>query len=220
MEYAKNILAFLSKSWLWLVIVAALLIFSFKGCYNPPSHLADKKAVDSVDAAWVIEKQDIIQRDDSLTNVDRRKDKQIDGLLKEQLASATNLLHGGQLIDNTIMHGQEFRIRHDTVMIIANCDSLIEEVKGQLANEWDYSKIVDSVDKVYEQRLVVKDSLVANWKSAFLHADTTIAFQKSKYNGLYLDYVKTSSRLKFNQIASKGLAGVIAVLVIKGLIKK
>jgi uncharacterized protein YoxC len=66
--------------------------------------------------------------------------------------------------------------RTDTVMLIANCDSLVEENMNLIGLIHEYEHHTDAITGLYEEQLAIKDSMINNRQN--LYADLRISFDK------------------------------------------
>jgi hypothetical protein len=210
----------LKKYWYVVVALAVLIFFLWKGCKPGPDHSGDKKAMDSLSRVYTVEKIKLIARADSLGREDSAKQAEIDRLIAEQLNLKRDLSGKGKAIDQTIASGVRLRIIHDTPGIVSNCDTLTKQVIEGKAEVIVYQGKTDSLIAAQQEQARVKDSLIATWHTAFLHADTAVDFQKKKYDDIYKDYVKVNRKLKFSNVMGKVGGTVIGILAVALIVKK
>lgn len=213
-------IAILKKFWWVAVGIAVLCFFLWKGCKPGPDHSADKSSVDSINAAFTVEKAVLLGKIIILSKDDSAKDHIIDSLKTEKAAMQRDLAQRGKAIDQTIQSGKDDRARKDTMAIVINCDSLVNQVIADQGIIGGYELLTDSLQTLQQSQATLKDAVAANWKDLFLHADTARAYTENKYNGLYSDYVKVNRKLKFTNLMGKVGAGAIAVLATLLIIKK
>lgn len=199
--------------------VAILAVILLQKCWTPPSHASDKKGVDSaaLDKAY---HEQLNARIEQLTGDSMRLADSIDNLIREhELFEDALTLQGGN-IQESLQRYDSAKVVHDTVWMLKDCDVLAGEVKLAKVAVEEYSANNDSLIALITEQGKIKDSTIAVWKLAYLHADSTVAFEHGKYDTLYSDYKKTSRKLKVSQITGKigwgtAIAAFIAGLLIK-----
>lgn len=206
------------KTWLIIVILAAAAFLCwvlFRGCNALPSHQDGKNTVDSVNTAYAREKAVQFARIDSLTHDDLIKTRQVDSLTTAIRLTEQQLSAKGAAISGTIANGQRYRVLHDTVKIIANCDSLASQVEAGIISVGGYERLMDSLISAGQEQARTKDSLTASYRGLWQKSDQSLGIVTGQYNSLFSDYTKANRRLKFN----KGLSRVLAAAVLAGAIK-
>lgn len=197
---------FLKKYWPLLIAAAVLLIIAFRGCNNLPTHKDEKKSLDSLHAAYAI---DVAKKQREIVELTILNDS-----FRVQLDSANNRLQivrrdlsaRGQAVRTTLASGDAAAKRRDTAAIIINWDSLRAQVAAGLPVIIAQDSLSQQVIDECMRQGVVKDSLTAAYKGLWMLADSNYARQRQAYAGLFTDYKKANSRLKFNKTLSRGLA--------------
>lgn len=192
----------------WLLIAAAvfLLIIAFRGCNNLPTHKEDKKTSDSMERVYTT--QVAMHR-----LINARLEYQKDSLQKS-LDSTNTLLSFVRkdaaariaAVKQTLTTGADAARRKDTAAILINWDSLRAQVAAGLPVVIAQDSLSQKVIEDCLQQGMVKDSLIYSYRNLWALADSNYAKQRQLYNGLYSDYQKANSRLKFNKTLSRGLA--------------
>jgi hypothetical protein len=201
-------ITFLKKYGLWLAGIAGvlLLIIAFRGCNNLPTHKDEKKTSDSLESAYA-NKVAIHQM------INARLEYQKDSLQK--CLDSTNILLSFvrkdasvriAAVKQTLSAGISAALRKDTAAILVNWDSLRAQVAAGLPVVIAQDSLSQRVIADCLQQGMVKDSLIYSYKGLWMLADSNYAKQRQLYNGLYSDYRKANSRLKFNKTLSRGLA--------------
>jgi hypothetical protein len=210
----KKLTAYIKAHRLFILLTAGaifLLIIAFRGCNNLPSHKDEKKEMDSLSAAY--EGQiGALKRDN--VNLSFQKDSIQRKFDSASLELAANRKDGAAKIEavkQTLTSGDRAAARRDTAAMLINWDSLRAQVVAGLPVVVANDSLSQQVIAACVAQGAVKDSLIANYATMWQKADNAYSRQRAAYNGLYTDYSKANSRLKFNKTLSRGLA--IALLV-------
>jgi len=152
---------------------------------------------------------------------------------KDSLYDMTNQLRAGQLIlqytidtlgdriGRTMAATDEARIKHDTVEVLQNCDSLEAEVKRGIPAVTGYTTLTDSLVKTYVAEVVVQDSIIAKLTRDNAIAGKTITAQGLAYQIVSKDDVHKTAELRIYKPAAVGsVATIIAYITLKILLKK
>ncbi len=151
---------------------------------------------------------------------------------KDSLYDLTNELRAGQLImqytidtlgdkiGNTLVATDAARVKHDTITLLQNCDSLEAEVKQGIPMVTGYTKLTDSLVKAYVAETVVQDSIIAKLTRDNGIAGATITAQQLQYQIINKDDVTKTAELKiYRPVAIGGAAIIVGYVVLKILLK-
>lgn len=194
------------------VVIGVLAFLQFRGCQEGPSHVAEAQSQDSMMRLVGDSVRHLQILEDSL--IIRKKDRVIDSLVPLVNMAKTAVNAKGHQIAGTIAAGQEARTLHDTVKILSNCDSLVEEVQSGAQLVGGYEYLTDSLINALKEQRRIQDSV------STLHLLTIRLLQggldssNSRYQNLYKDY---SSLQKSTKRWSAGPGA--GVMLIGGQIK-
>lgn len=141
-------------------------------------------------------------------------------LLEDKLLLQFQLDTLGDRIGNTLVATDEARIKHDTVLIVQNCDSLEAQVKEGIPMVTGYTTLTDSIVKTYVARAVVQDSIIAKLIRDNALGASTITAQQLAYQIVNKDdNAKTAQLRIYKPVAKGGAAIIVGYIVLKILLK-
>lgn len=216
-------IAYLTKNLKWIALIITLLFLAwvmFRGCNTLPDHADGKKTVDSVTAAYAVEKKEALAQIDSLTREDRRKDWIMDSLVTKVHGVQQDMAVRRNAITGTLARDQQARIDKDTAAIVSNCDTLARQVEAGMLIVGGYENLTDSLVKAAKDQARIKDSLAMAFMNLYRKSDAALGVVTKEYNVLYPDYVKARRGLNFNKGLSRGLAVALAAAAVKIFIIK
>lgn len=192
----------------WLLIAGALflLIMAFRACNNLPSHKEEKKSLDSLATAYQVQVGQQQRQIAVLTVENDSLQRRLDTTSRQLSAVRKDLSIRADAVRQTLTSGDRAALRRDTAAIVVNWDSLRAQIAAGLPVVIAQDSLSQQVIADCIRQGVVKDSLTAVYRGLWLLADTNYARQRQAYNGLFIDYTKANSRLKFNKTLSRGLA--------------
>lgn len=197
----------------WLLIAAGifLMIMAFRSCNNLPSHKQEGKNMDSLQIAYASEKAADLHRIAELSfqkdSIQDRFDS-LDALYKAVKQDASARVSA---VRQNLASGADAIAKHDTLWRLQNCDSLRAQVAAGLPVIAAQDSLCQAMVNACMAEGGVKDSLISSYATLWRKADTAYSQQRAAYVGLYSDYNKANSGLKFNKTLSRGLA--LALLV-------
>lgn len=168
------------------VVIGVLAFLQFRSCQAGPSHVAESQSQDSM-MHHVTDSVRLLQaKADSFIIL--KKDRVIDSLipLVNMARSAVNAK--GHQIAGTIAAGQEARVLHDTVKILSNCDSLVEEVQSGAQLVGGYEYLTDSLIRALKRQRRIQDSISGLHLLAIRLLQRGLDSSNARYQNLYKDY--------------------------------
>jgi hypothetical protein len=213
-------IAYLKKTWWLILAIVILLTIVFRGCNNLPTHKDEKKSLDSTAEAYQLT---VTSQQRKIIDLEFREDslqKRLDTTSAQLMAVRKDMSVRVDAVRRTLSSGSQAAQRRDTMAILINWDSLRAQVIAGLpviaASDSLSQQVIDDCFK----KGAVKDSLVVAYETMWREANTAYAKTKTAYDGLYSDYRKASSRLKFNKTLTRVEAVVILAALAKILIFK
>lgn len=192
----------------WLLIAGGifLLVMAFRSCNNLPSHKDEKKGLDSLATAYEVQVGKQQRQITALTVENDSLQKRLDSANMQLAIVRKDAAARVIAVQQTLASGDQAALHRDTAAIIVNWDSLRAQVIAGLPVVIAQDSLSHQVIDDCMRQGVVKDSLITVYRGLWMLADTNYARQLQAYNGLFVDYTKANSRLKFNKTLSRGLA--------------
>lgn len=205
-----------SKLWpgISLAIIAVLAFLLFRSCKTKPLPAADKSAA-------LVASYDSTRRLDSTVIVDLtlQKDSLVDvadSLMARQTVMQFTLDTMGEHITGTMASLDVATIKHDTLKIILNCDSLEAQVKRGIPAVEGYTMLSDSLVKALVVSGTIQDSIIDKLTKDNKLASNVITAQQLDYSILNTDDKKKTAQLKiFKPVAIGGVAIVAGIILLK-----
>lgn len=201
------------------LLAAAVVLLLMRGCSKTTPLQPGKTAVDSAskaDTAYHIGLQTTIDRlvSDSIAMRDS-----IDNQARQLAWYDVTLSADDDQITETMRALDTAKAHHNTVEIVAVCDSLQGEVISARKDVILYKGSADSLINLLHEQGAIMDSVADTWHSAYLHADSLNVFYKGQYDTLYASYAKQGTKLKRSSFIGKVLGGAAGALLLVLILK-
>lgn len=194
------------KSWLLIAAAVFLLAMAFRSCNNLPSHKDEGKSMDSLQKAYSTEKAVDLRKITDLTFQKDSIQDRFDSLDARYKAVQQDASARVDAVQQNLSNGDQAIAKRDTLWRLRNCDSLRAQVTTGLLVIAAKDSLCQAMISACIAEGSVKDSISQTYLSLWKKADTAYSRQRQAYVGLYMDYTKANSRLKFNKTLSRGLA--------------
>lgn len=208
-----------SKLWpgLALAIILGLgVLLAMKSCHNtvapdPAGQImagikAGYDSAERVDHAAIAALE---EQKDSLQNV-------LDSLSVREIMMQYKLDILGDTVKQTLAALDQAKVRHDTIPILVDCDSLEAQVKRGVPQVQGFEKLTDSIIRAASAEGAVQDSVIERLTRLNNVADATITAQQLQYEIVHKDDLSKTTQLKiYKPVAFGGVALVVAAILIK-----
>jgi hypothetical protein len=168
--------------------VGVLAFLQFNTCRKAPSYAAEVIRQDSM-MRHIADSVKLLQaREDSFVIL--RKDRIIDSLVPLVNMAKNAVNTKGHQIAGTIAAGQSARVLHDTVKILASCDSLVAEVQAGVNLVSGYEYLTDSLIDVLQQQRRIQDSILSLRAATIRLLQAGLDSSDVRYQHLYTDFTR------------------------------